>query len=167
MMKPIDKIPSAAFLLVGILCILLPAQVADILPFLLGGVMLVVGVINSGTYLRGKRFLEGEAPEMGQDIILLVMGVVFLCAGADSVGLMGAVWGIIGLRKAAGTIDQALRQIYFHQSAFLLSVEAVIRVILALALLFDPFEKFPHHIVLLGFELIITNIRLPREEHRG
>lgn len=98
------------------------------------------------------------------DIVRLWLGVAFLCAGSEAVGLMGVVWGIIGLRKAAGTIDQALRRMYRHQPALLLAVEAAIRIVLALALLFDPFEKFSSHIVLLGLELILTNVKLPQEE---
>ena len=162
-MKQIEKIPTVFLWLVGALCILFPTQVADVLPFLLGSVMLAVGVMRMGVYLWDKRFLEGETPELGQDIIVLVMGVVFLCAGTEAVGLMGVVWGIIGLKKAAETINQALRQFCLHQKALLAAAEAAIRVVLALALLFNPFEKFSAHMVLLGVELILTNIRLPRE----
>lgn len=163
-MKQISRIPSAAFLLVGALCIFFPSHVAGVLPFLLGGIMLIAGIVHGAAYLWDKRFLEDEAQGIGPDIILAVMGVAFLCAGSEAVGLMGVVWGIIGLRKAAGTIDQALRRMYRHQPALLLAVEAAIRIVLALALLFDPFEKFSSHIVLLGLELILTNVKLPQEE---
>ena len=163
-MKQISRIPSAAFLLVGALCIFFPSHVAGVLPFLLGGIMLIAGIMHGAAYLRDKRFLEDEPQGIGPDIILAVMGVAFLCAGSEAVGLMGVVWGIIGLRKAAGTIDQARRRMYRHQPALLLAAEAAIRVVLALALLFDPFEKFSSHIVLLGLELILTNVKLPQEE---
>ena len=56
-MKQIEKIPTVFLWLVGALCILFPAQVADILPFLLGSVMLAVGVMRMGVYLWDKRFL--------------------------------------------------------------------------------------------------------------
>ena len=163
-MKQISRIPSAAFLLVGALCIFFPSHVAGVLPFLLGTIMLIAGIVHGAAYLRDKRILEDEPQGIGPDIILAVMGVAFLCAGSEAVGLMGVVWGIIGLRKAAGTIDQALRRMYRHQPALLLAAEAAIRTVLALALLFDPFEKFSSHIVLLGLELILTNVKLPQEE---
>ena len=162
-MKQVSRIPSIAFLLLGVLCILFPVHVAGVLPFLLGGIMLVAGVMHGGAYLRNQRFLEGESQGLGPDVVLVVMGVAFLCAGSEAIGLMGVVWGIIGLRKASGTIDQVLRRMYQHQPAVLLIVEAVIRIILAL--LFAPFEKFVPHIVLLGLELILTNVKLPQEEH--
>lgn len=162
-MKQVSRIPSIAFLLLGVLCILFPVHIAGVLPFLLGGIMLVAGVMHGGAYLRNQRFLEGESQGLGPDVVLVVMGVAFLCAGSEAIGLMGVVWGIIGLRKASGTIDQVLRRMYQHQPAVLLIVEAVIRIILAL--LFAPFEKFVPHIVLLGLELILTNVKLPQEEH--
>lgn len=165
-MKCLNKIPSVAFWVIGVLCMLFPARVAGVLPFLLGGVMLAVGLLRGMAYLQNKEFLDPDTPGMGQDIILVVMGVVFWCAGSEAIGLMGVVWGILGLRKAAGTVDQALRKLYRHQKALLLVVEAVVRVILALALLFDPFEKFSAHVVLLGVELIVANVQLPQEESR-
>lgn len=36
--------------------------------------------------------------------------------------------------------------------------------ILALALLFEPLEKFAPHIMLLGLELVLVNVRLPKEK---
>lgn len=166
-MNGLKNIPSVAFWLIGVLCVLFPARVAGGLPFLLGGVMLAVGLLRGVSYLHNKEFLDPGTAGMGQDIILVVMGVVFWCAGSEAIGLMGVVWGILGLRKAADTVDQALRKLYQHQNALLLVVEAVVRVILALALLFDPFQTFSGHVVLLGVELIVANVQLPREESRA
>lgn len=165
-MKQINEVPSIAFFILGALCILFPTHVAGALPFLLGGIMLATGILHGTDYFRDKRFLENDSQGIGPDIILSVMGIAFLCAGAEAVGLMGVVWGIIGLRKASTSIDEALRRIYQHRPAVLLTSEAAIRVVLALALVFAPFEKFSAHIVLLGFELILTNVKLPQEEHR-
>ena len=145
-MKQISRIPSASFLLVGALCIFFPSHVAGVLPFLLGGIMLIAGIVHGAAYLRDKRFLEDEPQGIGPDIILAVMGVAFLCAGSEAVGLMGVVWGIIGLRKAAGTIDQALRRMYRHQPALLLATEAAIRIVLALFGVFRWFGDFLPHI---------------------
>lgn len=164
-MKQVSKIPSIAFLILGAICIFFPTHVAGILPFLLGGIMLIAGIMHGATYLRNKCFLDDKPQGIGTDVVLAVMGVAFLCAGSETVGLMGVVWGIIGLRKASGTIDQALRRVYQRQPALLLAVEAAIRIALALALLFAPFEKFSPHIVLLGLELILANIKLPQEEY--
>lgn len=87
-MKQVSRIPSIAFLLLGVLCILFPVHIAGVLPFLLGGIMLVAGVMHGGAYLRNQRFLEGESQGLGPDVVLVVMGVAFLCAGSEAIGLM-------------------------------------------------------------------------------
>ena len=79
-------------------------------------------------------------------------------------GIMGITWGLLGLRKAAETINEALRRAYRRESALLTGAEAFLRVILALALLFEPLEKFAPHIMLLGLELVLVNVRLPKEK---
>lgn len=98
-MKQVSRIPSIAFLLLGVLCILFPVHIAGVLPFLLGGIMLVAGVMHGGAYLRNQRFLEGESQGLGPDVVLVVMGVAFLCAGSEAIGLMGVVWGTVTGRR--------------------------------------------------------------------
>lgn len=71
---------------------------------------------------------------------------------------------MLGLRKAADTIDLALGRAYRGEGVLLASAEAFLRVILALALLFEPLEKFVPHIVLLGLELVLVNVHLPKEK---
>lgn len=80
-MKQVSRIPSIAFLLLGVLCILFPVHIAGVLPFLLGGIMLVAGVMHGGAYLRNQRFLEGESQGLGPDVVLVVMGVAFPVCG--------------------------------------------------------------------------------------
>lgn len=162
-MKRLNTILRCILPLVGVVCIVIPGHVTSVLPYLLGGAMLVRGLAHAIAYIRSGEFIKKASMEMGQDVVLIVMGISFLCEGAGALGLMGITWGLIGLRKAAATIAQALRQALGRQKVLLTAFEALIRLTLALALLFDPFEKFPSHIVLLGLELILANIRLPRE----
>lgn len=162
-MKQAKRILMLLLPVVGVVCILLPEQVTQVLPILLGGVMLLTGVIRMAGYLRARAYLKADSLTCGQNVILVVMGVAFLVMGEGSIGLMGTTWGLLGLRKAAETVDEALRRSCRKQHALLLWLEALVRLVLALALLFDPFAKFSGHIVLLGVELILVNVRLPQE----
>ena len=51
-MKQISRIPSAKFLFMGALRIFFPSHVASVLPFLLGGIMLLAGIVHGAAYLR-------------------------------------------------------------------------------------------------------------------
>ena len=163
-MKSMDRYLRFLLPLIGVACIVAPGHVAGVLPYLLGGGMLFTGLLHGISYLRAQAFLESRAPELGQDVILTVMGAAFLCEGSGAVGIMGITWGLLGLRKAAETINEALRRAYRRESALLTGAEAFLRVILTLALLFEPLEKFAPHIMLLGLELVLVNVRLPKEK---
>lgn len=162
-MKSLDFLLRMLLPVVGVICILIPRQVTGALPFLLGGTMLLIGAARALLYLRSRAYLRTSGPNFGQSLILTVMGVAYLCKGPDAIGLMGITWGLLGLRKAAETFNAFLRQLYRREKFLLLGLDGVCRVVLALALLFDPFEKFSFHVVLLGLELILVNIRLPKE----
>ncbi len=146
---------------IGIICIVFPGHVTRLLPFLLGGSMLLTGVIHIIGSMRTKAFLESAPPDPGRDLILAVMGVAFLFQGENAIGLMGITWGLIGIREAMESINETVRLFYNKERAWLSTLESALRLCLALALLFDPFEKFSFHIVLLGLELIVTNIKFP------
>ena len=160
-MRSIQTALRALLPLVGGVCVLFPEQVARVLPLLLGGAMLLTGLVRAALYLSRRPLPREAPPELGETLILLVMGTAFLWEGSDAIGVIGVTWGLLGLRKAAGVLNEALRRAFQREGSPLLpALEAVLRLALALALLFDPFAKFAPHIVLLGLELIVANLRL-------
>lgn len=160
-MRSIQTILKLLLPLVGVVCVLFSGQVAGVLPLLLGGAMLLTGLVRVVLYLLRRPLPREAPPELGEALILLVMGVAFLCEGADAIGVMGITWGLLGLRKATDVLNEALRRGSQRENPLLPALEAVIRLALALALLFDPFAKFAPHIVLLGLELILANLKSP------
>ena len=93
-------------------------------------------------------------------IVLLIMGLAFIIKGADALGPMGTTWAIIGIRKAAKSLNQAVQQIYRKEHFAVPGIAFLVRIALALILLFDPYEKFSSHIVILGLEIIVSSVRL-------
>lgn len=162
-MKQVNRVIRLLLPLMGLVCILAPMQVAGVLPYLLGGVMLLNGLVQGARHLRSRCFLQPGAQQLGQDLVLVVVGAATLCAGDGAVTMMGITWGMLGLRKAAATANEALANLCQRRPAVLLVLETAIRLVLAMALLFEPFESFSSHLVLLGLELILANIRLLKE----
>ena len=93
-MKSMDRYLRLLLPLIGVACIVAPGHVAGVLPYLLGGAMLFTGLLHGISYLRAQAFLESRAPELGQDVILTVMGAACLCEGRGAVGRMGITWGL-------------------------------------------------------------------------
>ncbi|MBD5394965.1 MAG: hypothetical protein HDR71_12015 [Lachnospiraceae bacterium] len=164
-MKVLLKIKSFIFPIIGVICILWPGHITGVLPYLLGGAMVVVGLLIGVSYFRDKQFLEQSYEELVYSIIMLIMGLAFIAKGGTALGAIGTTWAIIGIRKAANSLNQAIQQIYMKEHFARSVVEFLIRIMLALILLFDPYEKFSTHIVILGLELIVSSIRLKSFEN--
>ena len=65
-------------------------------------------------------------------------------------------------RKASKSLGRAIQQIDAKEHFIAPIMEFLLRITLALILLFDPFEKFSTHIAILGLELIVTSIRFSK-----
>lgn len=150
------------FPIIGVVCILIPGPVASVLPYLLGGAMVLAGIVKGTNYIQNKKFLGRNSYKLAHGLILLIMGTAFILQGTRSLGPMGTTWAIIGIRKASKSLERAIRQIYAKEHFIAPIMEFLLRIMLALFLLFDPFEKFSTHIAILGLELIVTSIRFSK-----
>lgn len=91
---------------------------------------------------------------------MFIMGVAFIVQGVNSLGPIGTTWAIIGIRKASKSLKQAIKQIYMKKQFVVPFLGFLIRIALALLLLFDSLEKLSTHVVILGLELVATSIRI-------
>lgn len=163
MIQTIQTFICCLFPIIGVVCILLPGHLTAVLPYLLGGAMALAGIVRAINYIQHKEFFGCNSYELAHGLILLIMGTAFIMQGARSLGPMGTTWAIIGIRKASKSLERAIRQIYAKEHFIAPMMEFLLRITLALILLFDPFEKFSTHIAILGLELIATSIRFSKK----
>lgn len=162
MIRGVQMMISCLFPIVGIVCVLFSAYVTICLPYLLGGAMVLVGLAHCVFYFRDKRYLAANSTELARGLILLIMGIVFILQGSKSLGPMGTTWAIIGIRKASRSLDKAVQSMHQKEHSAAPLLLFFVRITLALLLLFDPFEKFSTHIMILGLELIAVSIRFTK-----
>lgn len=158
-MKKISIIFSCLFLLIGVICILFPTYVTAGLPYLLGGAMAVYGAIYVALYLKSRTFADNSSSQLTHGLVLLIMGAAFIVQGANSLGPMGTTWAIIGIRKASASLGSAIQNIRQKDRFLRPLLLFLVRIALALLLLFYPVEKFSAHVMILGLELIAVSIR--------
>lgn len=103
-------IASLLFPFIGIACILAPEGIMNFLPYLLGGLMLVVGAADLITDLTDPN-KKASSINQGSDVVMIVVGGMLLVKGTALLTLVGVVWGFIGLSKAAGEIDETFHAI--------------------------------------------------------
>ena len=160
--KTLLKVKYVLFPALGIICIFFAENVTFMLPYLLGGAMTIVGALIGFSYFQEKRFLEKQSDELAYGIIMFIMGIAFLMKGSNALEAIGITWAIIGIRKASKSLIWAIRKIYDKEHFLVPIVEFLVRITLALLLLFNPVEKFTNHVVILGLELIAVSIPFTR-----
>lgn len=165
-MKSVQTIICCLFSIIGLLCIFCAEHITSALPYLLGAAMAAAGLIQCVVYIQDRGASAQNASGLSYSLVLLIMGVVFVVQGANALGPLGTTWAIIGIRKASKSLERAIAQIRLRQGFFLPAVEFLVRLTLALILLFDPFEKFSTHIIILGIELLVISVRLTRPHVR-
>ena len=138
--------------IVGIICIVIPSKVVLWLPAVLGSIMLLTGLIDAFFEVKDKKYLKKEQKyeKKASALILVVMGACFLLGGEKTILLMGVTWGLMGLQE----VNEELKVLLMERSE-----KRPWRLKLSLALIFEPIEKFGHHIILLGVEIIIVTLK--------
>lgn len=93
------------FVAIGLLCIIFPGQITKALPYVLGGAMAAAGVVYGIAYFSNRETWAEHSAELADGLILLVVGILCMVHGSDSIGPMGVTWAIIGLRKASKSLS--------------------------------------------------------------
>ena len=150
------------FAVIGLLCVIFPAQITVGLPYVLGGAMVVAGVLYSVSYLLNRKSPMDYSMELANGFVLLVIGCVCIIHGTESIGPMGTTWAIIGIRKASRSLSRTIQAVQAQTTFIAAFVEFLIRLVFSIMLLLYPTEKFEGHIILLGLDLIATSIRLTK-----
>lgn len=150
------------FAVIGLLCVIFPAQITVGLPYVLGGAMAVAGILYGVSYFLNRKSPVDHSMELANGFVLLVIGVVCIIHGAESIGPMGTTWAIIGIRKASKSLSRAIQAIQAQTTFVSAFVEFLIRLVFSIMLLLYPTEKFEGHIILLGLDLIAASIRLTK-----
>ena len=160
--KLVEKIRNIVFPILGVVFILLSDHVTRILPYLLGGAMVLTAILWGINAFQNQNLVREHSEELTYSIILMIMGVAFIVQGSNALGAIGTTWAMIGIGKASKSLKQVFYRLCQKQHFAIPMIEFLLRMTLALILLFHPFEKFSTHIIILGLELIVVSIRLPQ-----
>lgn len=157
-MKRIEKYYWLLLPVVGILCVIMPEIIVKWLPTILGSIMVLTSITDTIFVIKEKRYLVTYSNKASA-LILLIMGICFILGQESTVPLMGITWGLLGLQEVNEEIENILIKRSKKEKCLLLSIFAGLKIILSLALLFEPIEKFNFHIFLLGLEILAVTVK--------
>ena len=166
-MKNRWKTTDVLFILIGFLCMLLSGIIAGALPYILGAAMILVGAGMIYFYFKDREYAEEFSEDLAIGLMMLVMGTAFLVKGAASIGAIGTTWSVIGLIKAARSLDTVIKSIYGKKKYFFSACETFIRISLCLILFFDPTEHMGKHIFVFGFYLVFLHLPVPLNQDQS
>ena len=144
----------------GVLCIIFHKSIANVFPYVFGGIVLAIGVLGVSLTLikMVKSHLKPTAFVYG--ITLTILGLIFILKAQDEniILYISSAWALVSIAKGSMQIGYAVEQVKekLKRSAFNF-FQATFSITIAILLLLDPaFHSILHHIILLGAELIIS-----------
>lgn len=136
-------------LIIGVLMLIFPEQIALVAPYFLGGGLIVRGIAVVFLAVRYKDASKGP----GMAVLYCILGLVIMLLGSDAVGIIGVIWAVFSLEEVSTDIDEMWQNKRFPVIHI---ITAVISVVLAVMLIIDPFEHFTVHVMILGLEIIVS-----------
>ena len=122
--------------------------------------MVLTAILWGINALQNRSLALEHSEGLTSSIVRMIMGVALIIQGSNALGAIGTTWAIIGIGKASKSLKQAIYRLYQKKHFAIPMIEFLLRMTLALILLFHPFEKFSTHIIILGLELIATSMPL-------
>ena len=156
-MKNYEKFYRWLLPVVGLLCVIIPEQVAHWIPTILGGIMVLTGITDTIISIKGKLYLD-VYKKRASALILLIMGICFLLGQESTLYLMGITWGLLGLQEVNEEIEDIFIKRSRKEKWGMQAVLTGVKLVLSLALIFEPLEKFNFHIFLLGLEILAVTV---------
>lgn len=137
------------FVMIGLILIAFPVQVAGSIPYILGVVSLLYAIVN---IIISLKFPDAET-RLGDGVIKAVVGLVVLFMKAESISVLGVIWAMQSLHEVSEEIDE------YHKTkkiSPISTISMIVSLILAAMLMMDPFEHFNTHVRILGLEMIAS-----------
>lgn len=129
------------------------------LPYLLGILMIVRGgpMILYSITIREYRRMDTDI--MARGIMFCVTGVIIIAQGDGAYGLIGVVWGVLGLSRSVNELNVFFYRVSNRIKNWLMPLcLSAIGFALAILLLIDPSANLYRHMLYIGIELIYMGI---------
>ncbi len=158
----VELILSFLLPITGIACILFSSQITSALPYLLGSAMIVGGGIRVVSEMMIIARREEHTFNLGANLIMTVLGLLFVVRGAGSLMLIGVIWGLIGIWQSAVSFQRAANQVHRRECFWGSLILGLFRLTVALLLLLEPeHTSISHHVILLGIDILADTARMP------
>ena len=157
---------SALSVIVGILCVALTSHITEILPYIVGGMMTVAGMVQFVIAIVQKEYKHLKTNRTATSFIVFSLGIMIILQKidpeSDPVMLISVVWGMLGLFEGAHAFNHALKRISNSERCVFYFLRGIVECSVAFMLLYHPESHNVHffHIMVFGINLIFDGITM-------
>ena len=159
---------AGAIFSAALICLFLAELIRGALPYILGGILLILGIDGLYESLKDKTFDKEDTDRIASSIGFLILALVVLFRRDESDILIGAIWGIVGLVLGGSNISHSLHGLIHRDGKeaghVIHLVQALLSVGISIALLLDPAHHLEFHVYILGLELTDFAIKVAFDE---
>lgn len=158
---------AVVYFIVGVLCVSITSTVTAVLPYLVSGMMIVIGVVRFIVAIVRREYRHLKTNQTATSLIMTALGVMILVQELDAnndsaIMLISIVWGILGLLEGAHAFNHAFKRIANSERCIYYLVKGLVECAVAFMLLYQPDSHDAHHfhIIVFGVNLIFDAITM-------
>ena len=158
---------AAAYLAVGVLCVAITNEITEILPYIVGGMMVVIGVIRFIIALVNREYRHVKTNQTASSLIVTALGAMIIVQqilpdNNSAITFIAIVWGILGLFEGAHALNHAFKRISNSERCVYFLIRGILELVVAFMLLYNPQNEEIHHfhIIVFGINLIMDSITM-------
>ena len=158
---------SAVNLILGILCVSITGIIAEVLPYIVGAMMIAVGFVQFIVAIIHKEYKEVKTNKTVTFFLVAALGIMIILQEIDSTNdsaimLVSVIWGVLGLFEGAHAFNHALHRIANSERCAYYLIKGLLECVVAFMLLYRPDSHEIHHfhIIVFGANLIMDAITM-------
>lgn len=149
---------AVLYLAVGVLCVAIPERIEVALPYIVGGAMAAVALVQFVFAIVKKEYRSTHSNKTAGSLIALALSAMIIVEHEWAHTFIPIVWGVIGLLEGAHAFNHAISRISRGMRSAYYIIKGIIEVAVAFLLLYKPEQYGELHIIVFGVSLILDGI---------
>lgn len=158
---------ATVYLVVGVLCVSITDKITEILPYIVGGMMVLIGFSRFLIALITHEYRHTKTNVTAMSLIVTALGIMIIIQhlqpeNESAITFISIVWGILGLMEGAHALNHAFERISNSERCIYFLIRGIVELVVAFMLLYDPGNHETHHfhIIVFGLNLILDSITM-------
>ncbi len=165
--RAVTYIFAAVYFVVGVLCVAITDKVTEVLPYIVGGMMIVIGVVRFIIAIVHHEYRHLKTNQTATSLILAALGAMIIYQQFDAnnnsaLMLISVAWGILGLFEGAHAFNHAFKRIANSERCIYYLIRGLVECAVAFMLLYRPDNEAAHHfhILVFGINLLLDSVTM-------